>query len=311
MIGRNLDMRGREGMYTYEDAVAATSELCRQIENVPARRQAVREDFYQRFGDADNDGLSYGDSELAFLDWEIQSGVLDPVTGSAWWRNVNLHFIYLAELAGCLAQHGLPGDQAPYPTRCWLTFIADPTPRHWYRAHNASILAGFALHEADARAENAVGQLFLNITLYRLMFAQALVEEATLFAELGALLADPRGFSVKLLVSLAEFYPPHYPLTDADREVIEGHGLGIEELGVRLMDGWIRLELPRLYSEAAVWNQAPELLDYLDGTAPCYPPAVDRCAERAAVQAVALLEGVLAGQDLAVAEQGTRGLQAG
>ena len=65
-------------------AVAATGELCRQIENVPARRRAVREDFYQRFGDADNDGLSYGDSELAFLDWEIQSGVLDPVTGSAW-----------------------------------------------------------------------------------------------------------------------------------------------------------------------------------------------------------------------------------
>ncbi len=311
MIGRNLDMQGRECMYTYEDAVTATGELCRQIENVPSRRRAVREDFYQRFGDTDNDGLSYGDSELAFLDWEIQAGVLDPVTGSAWWRNVNLHFIYLAELAGCLAQHGLPGDQAPYPTRCWLTFIADPTPRHWYRAHNASILAGFALHQADARAENEVGQLFLNITLYRLMFAQALVEEATLFAELGALLADPRGFSVKLLVSLAEFYPPHYPLTDADREVIEGHGLGIEELGVRLMDGWIRLELPRLYSEAAAWNQAPELLDYLDGTAPCYPPAVDRGAERAAIQAVALLEGVLAGQDLAVAEQGASGLQAG
>ena len=32
-------------MYTYEDAVAATRELCRQIENVPARRRAVREDF--------------------------------------------------------------------------------------------------------------------------------------------------------------------------------------------------------------------------------------------------------------------------
>ncbi|MGM3422014.1 hypothetical protein [Pseudomonas benzopyrenica] len=311
MIAQDVDNQSKEAMYTYEDAVAATTELCSQIENLPARRRAVREDFYRSFGDADNDGLSYGDSELAFLDWEIQAGVLDPVTGSAWWRNVNLHFIYLSELAGCLATHQLPGDQAPYPTRCWLTFIADPTPRHWYRAHNASILAGFALHQEDARAENAVGQLFLNITLYRLMFAQALVEEATLFAELGALLADPRGFSVKLLVSLADFYPPHYPLTEADREVIEGHGLGIEELGVRLMDGWIRLELRKLYREAAEWNQAPELLNYLDGDQPAYPPALDRCAVYATAQAVASLEGVLAGQDLAVAEDGTSGLQAG
>ncbi|WP_454253270.1 hypothetical protein [Pseudomonas sp. Marseille-Q7302] len=298
-------------MYSYEEAVAATTELCRQIENCPTRRRAVREAFYQRFGDTDNDGLSYGDSELAFLDWELQAGVLEPMTGSPWWRNVNLHFIYLAELAGCLAHHGLPDDQAPYPTRCWLTFIADPSPRHWYRAHNASILAGFARYQQDARAENAVGQLFLNITLYRLMFAQALVEEATLFAELGALLADPRGFSVKLLVSLADFYPPHYPLTEADREVIEGHGLGIGELGVRLMDGWIRLELPRLYAEAAEWNQAPELLAYLNGDEPAYPPAADRCAERAAAETVALLEGVLAGQGLGVAEQGASGLQAG
>ncbi len=77
------------------------------------------------------------------------------------------------------------------------------------------------------------------------------------------------------------------------------------------MDGWIRFELHKLYSEAAVWNQAPELLAYLDGGEPCYPPAVDRCTERAAAQTVALLEGVLAGQDLTVAEQGASGLQAG
>ncbi len=104
--------------------------------------------------------LSYGDSELAFLDWEIQAGVLDPVTGSAWWRNVK-SALHLSVRAGRLpAQHGLAGDQAPYPTRCWLTFIADPTPRHWYRAHNASILAGFALHQEEARAENAVVSCF-------------------------------------------------------------------------------------------------------------------------------------------------------
>jgi len=310
MIALGFHRKGREGMYTYQDAVDETETLCNDIQNDPAKRRAVREAFYRRFGDTDNDGLSYGDSELAFLDWEIRAGVLDPVTGSAWWRNVNLHFIYLAELAGCLACHGLPGDEAPYPTRCWLTFITDPTPRHWYRAHNASILSGFALHEVDARAENAVGQLFLNITLYRLMFAQALVEEATLFAELGALLADPRGFSVKLLVSLADFYPPHYPLTEADRSVIEGHGLGIEELGVRLMDGWIRLELPRLYREAAAWNQVPELLNYLHGHDSVYPPDGDHHIQVAVAQAAALLKGILAGQDLGVAQDGASGLQA-
>ncbi|KTT59154.1 hypothetical protein NS383_24295, partial [Pseudomonas oryzihabitans] len=87
-------------MNTYEEAVAATRALCEAIRNDPCKRRRVRESFYERFGDADNDGLSYGDSELAFLDWEIRAGVLDPETGSPWWRNVNLNFIYLSELAG-------------------------------------------------------------------------------------------------------------------------------------------------------------------------------------------------------------------
>ncbi|MEH3023472.1 MAG: hypothetical protein PGN19_12150 [Pseudomonas oryzihabitans] len=296
---------------TYEEAVAVTQALCDAIRDDPQARRAVRESFYEQFGDADNDGLSYGDSELAFLDWEIRAGVLAPDTGSRWWRNVNLHFIYLSELAGCLAHHGLPGDQAPFPTRCWLDFIAEPTPRHWYRAHNASILAGFQRHEDDARLENAIGQDFLNITLYRLMFAQALVEDATLFGELGAWLADPRGFSVTLLVHLADFYPPHYPLTEADRPIIEGRGLGLEETAVRLMDGLIRHYLRELYARAAVWNQAPALLGYLDGDDPAYPPAAGHRESLAAARAAASLEGVLAGQDLAVAEDGASGLQAG
>ncbi|WP_295460963.1 hypothetical protein [uncultured Pseudomonas sp.] len=296
---------------TYEEAVAVTQALCDAIRDNPQARRAVRESFYEQFGDADNDGLSYGDSELAFLDWEIRAGVLEPETGSHWWRNVNLNFIYLSELAGCLAQNQLPGDQATFPTRCWLDFIAEPTPRHWYRAHNASILAGFHLYEDDARLENAIGQEFLNITLYRLMFAQALVEDATIFGEIGAWLADPRGFSVTLLVHLADFYPPHYPLTEADRPIIEGKGKGLEETAVRLMDGLIRHFLRELYQAAAAWNQAPELLNYLDGNKPAYPPAAGHREALAAAQAVASLEGVLAGQDVAVAEDGASGLQAG
>ncbi|KTT41016.1 hypothetical protein SB5_04480 [Pseudomonas oryzihabitans] len=298
-------------MNTYEEAVAATRALCEAIRNDPGKRRRVRESFYERFGDADNDGLSYGDSELAFLDWEIRAGVLDPETGSPWWRNVNLNFIYLSELAGCLAQHDIPGDQAPFPTRCWLDFIAEPTPSHWYRAHNSSILDGFHRYEDDARLENEVGQEFLNITLYRLMFAQALVEDATIFGEIGAWLADPRGFSVTLLVHLADFYPPHYPLTEADRPIIEGKGKGLEETAVRLMDGLIRHFLRKLYQAAADWNQAPELLNYLDGNQPAYPPAAGHREALAAAQVVASLEGVFPGQDLPVAEDGASGLQAG
>jgi len=298
-------------MKTYQEAVAATEALCEAIRNDPARRRQVRESFYEQFGDTDKDGLSYGDSELAFLDWEIRAGVLDPETGSHWWRNVNLHFIYLSELAGCLAQYQIPSDEAPFPTRCWLDFIAEPTPRDWYRAHNASILAGFHLYEVDARLENAVGQDFINITLYRLMFAQALVEDATVFGEIGAWLADPRGFSVTLLVHLADFYPPHYPLTEADLPVIEGKGEGLEEAAVRLMDGLIRHYLRELYCKAADWNQAPELLDYLDGNKPAYPPTVDRRAQLAAAQVVASLEGVFPGENLVMAQDGAGGLQAG
>ena len=298
-------------MNTYEEAVAATRALCEAIRNDPGKRRRVRESFYERFGDTDNDGLSYGDSELAFLDWEIRAGVLAPETGSPWWRNVNLNFIYLSELAGCLAQHDIPADQAPFPTRRWLDFIAEPTPSHWYRAHNSSILDGFHLYEDDARLENEVGQEFLNITLYRLMFAQALVEDATIFGEIGAWLADPRGFSVTLLVHLADFYPPHYPLTEADRAIIEGKGKGLEETAVRLMDGLIRHFLRELYQAAADWNQAPELLNYLDGNKPAYPPAAGHREALAAALVAGSLEGVFPGQDLPVAEDGASGLQAG
>lgn len=298
-------------MNTYEEAVAATEALCDAIRNDPCKRRRVRESFYERFGDTDSDGLSYGDSELAFLDWEIRAGVLEPETGSPWWRNVNLNFIYLSELAGCLAQHDIPGDQAPFPTRCWLDFIAKPTPSHWYRAHNSSILDGFHRYEDDARLENEVGQEFLNITLYRLMFAQALVEDATIFGEIGAWLADPRGFSVTLLVHLADFYPPHYPLTETDRPIIEGKGKGLEETAVRLMDGLIRHFLRKLYQAAADWNQAPELLNYLNGNQPAYPPAAGHRETLAATQVMASLEGVFPGQDLPVAEDGASGLQAG
>ncbi|MBU0801561.1 MAG: hypothetical protein KKA05_11250 [Alphaproteobacteria bacterium] len=264
-------------MPTYQELQLETEQLCSSIENSPQARLAVRQAFYQQYGFQDKDGLNFGDSEIAFLKWEIRRGVLNPLTdspqpGSAWWRNVNLRFIYFSELAGKMYANHVTYDKAPMALQHWLAYLQKPTSESWYRAHNTSILAGFDEYKSDAISENEIEQLFLNITLYRLMFAQALVEDATIFGDIGRIIANPKDFSVKLITSLPDFYPTHYPLTEQDKPIIEGREYTIEDHLVYVMDNEIILpHIVRLYQEAANWNSAPFLVHYLNGNVPCYP----------------------------------------
>lgn len=264
-------------MTTYDQLVQQTKTLCHSIADYPEKRLQVRKAFYQTFGFKDKDGLSFGDSEIAFLEWEIKRGVLNPLNdaqqpGSNWWRNVNLKFIFHSELAGAMHQAKVTNPDAPIPVLAWLDFIQSPSPENWYKAHNTTILAGFNEYIADGVAENNIEQIFLNITLYRLMFAQALVEDATIFGDIGEWSADPRYFSVKLITSLPDFYPTHYPLTEADLDVIEGKKHTIEDKLVYVMDHDIILpHIQKLYAEAAKWDQAPWLPTYLNNKEPVYP----------------------------------------
>lgn len=77
-----------------------------------------------------------------------------------------------------------------------MTFVRKPTARHWYRAHNASIVAAYLEHRDLAEAENRTERFFLNVVLLRVLYAHALVGAPKLalgqWAALGAVLGDPR-----------------------------------------------------------------------------------------------------------------------
>ena len=292
-------------MKTYAQLEIAVAALCKSIENYPQKRLEVRQDFYKKHGTSTIlDPYNYGDSEIAFLKWEIKRGVFNPLddqkqAGSPWWRNVNLRFIYFSELAGRVFDEKIIQKDLPIPVQAWLNYLNDQTGENWYKAHNTTILEAFNYYLDDARKENDVEQTFLNIILYRLLFAQAMVEDVTIFGDLGSVLADPRGFSVKLITSLPDFYPTHYPLTEADRPIIEGDELTakdvfyeiikdwkekpnvielikdifqLEDFGVKILDNWIiKPHIKKMYAAAATYDQAPFLPSYLENQEPCYP----------------------------------------
>ena len=49
------------------------------------------------------------------------------------------------------AQGGLGGEPSSQAVRLWLQFIASPTGRNWYRAHNASIVGAYLEHRGSPK----------------------------------------------------------------------------------------------------------------------------------------------------------------
>jgi len=212
-----------------------------------------------------------------------------PQPGSRWWRDVNLDFLYDAQCAAVLHDQGDvdPVDPSlPAPVAYWLAYLRGPSASSWYRAHNASIASGYLRHADSARAEIAAEQVFLNMVLYRLLYAQSMVQEdapgllgwlaRTLrrwkLRGLERLMADPRSPSVDVIVHLPDFYPRHYPLQPADiRDVLErGDSLGVLAEKV-LDDGFILPALTRLYALAAGWLKMPEISCLVANHKPVYP----------------------------------------
>ena len=93
--------------------------------------------------------LPFRRAALSFMRWQERRGVLNPLDasppGSVWWRAVNEGLLRdgceSVALVGGMA--GVPSSQA---VRLWLEFIARPTARNWYRAHNASIVGAYLEH---------------------------------------------------------------------------------------------------------------------------------------------------------------------
>ncbi|MBL8961750.1 MAG: hypothetical protein JNJ98_17955 [Gemmatimonadetes bacterium] len=277
-------------MTTWDELHVQARRRVDAVADDPQGRLELRMEFYRTHGDshaliasgaispdAPDAEFGYGRSELDFMRWEIRRGVLNPVDGapgargSAWWRAVNADFLVDGVLASLGHEAGLPAEGAPRSVEPWLRWIASPGAASWYRAHNTSIIAGYAGRLRLAAAEQRPEQVFVNLVLYRVLFAQAMVEGAE-FGTLGRFLANPRLPSVDLMVHLPDFYPDHYPLSPSDIRHVMHRGHGLEEAAVLCLDeAMIHPQLMRLYAAAARWNRSPELTGWITDGEPAYP----------------------------------------
>jgi hypothetical protein len=235
--------------------------------------------------------LPFRRAALSFMGWQAHRGVLNPLDGSppgsVWWRQVNERLLR----DGCEAVAlvgGLAGEPSSQPVRLWLEFIARPTARNWYRAHNASIVGGYLDHQDLTEAESVAERFFMNVALGRVLYAHALVGAPRLalgrFAPLGRLLGDPRLGMAGAFLSLRRVLPNRYPLAlDVERYIADEQRLG------RMLDYAVIVpRLQRLYQWSAEELGEPRLLDLIRDGNPTYAwPFEQRHVWRAAHMPVA------------------------
>lgn len=251
-------------------------EIVFRVSDNPQGRYKLRYEFYQKYGDRfikGNEGL--GNSELAFIDWEIKRGTLNPTNtqqpGSPWWREVNSHFLYLATLAQLIKESREEFQDLPIPVSFWLDYINTPNECSWYRAHNSSIISGYQIADSLAYNETMYEQYFMNIVLYRLLYAQSMVEGVS-FGILGKIFANPRGCAVSIITDIEAFYPSHYPLSKEDIKYVTHHAHNLIGVVEDVFDKlFIVPHLNELYTEAATWNNAPIVKKFIKKNKPIYP----------------------------------------
>lgn len=194
--------------------------------------------------------------------WELERGVLNGLDaappGSRWWRAMNERLLRDGQEAA-LRTRGHGGQHSAPTVGLWDAFIAAPTARNWYRAHNASIVAAYLEHRDLAEAESRVERFFLNVVLTRVLYAHAMVA-APRFAlghlrPLGRVLGDPRLGMAGIFLSMGRVLPDRYPAEgELDTYLRAEHGFG------RILDyAVIQPRLQRLYAWSAGELGTPEL----------------------------------------------------
>ncbi|MBE1488277.1 hypothetical protein [Plantactinospora soyae] len=258
---------------------AKAAELVGAVRNDPAARLRLAAQFY----DSNSGGPTirpYRRAEIAFMRWQIQRGVLNPVDadgqggGSPWWRAVNEGLLRDAFEANLRLRSGqLTAGSAPVER--WMAFLRTPTPRTWYRAHNSSIVAGYLAHRHLVEAELPVEKFFMDVALLRVLYADCLLSNPRLalghFAPLGPVLGDPRRKGTAVFLSLNNILPASYPIQE--RELVSV--LEAENYLGRLIDyGAILPRAQALYEHAADDLEQPKLLQLVraDGPAYAWPP---------------------------------------
>jgi len=242
--------------------------------------------------------LPFRRAALSFMRWQAHRGVLNALDasppGSVWWRGVNERLLR----DGCesVALVGdLGGEPSSRAVQLWLEFIARPTGRNWYRAHNASIVGAYLENRDLAEEESEPERFFMNVALVRVLYAHALVGAPHLalgrLALLGRVLGDPRIGMAGVFLSLRRVLPNRYPLAlEVDRYIADEQRLG------RLLDYSVIVpRLQRMYEWSAVELGEPRLHDLVRDGNPVYAwpfeerhvwrsvrlPAVGRALERA------------------------------
>src|ERR1700683_1288593 len=115
--------------------------LVEEVRDDPRARLALCARTYHQLTGRSVRHLRFRRAALSFMRWQISRGVLASldaeVPGSRWWRAVNERLLR----DGCemLARSGgQDGPPSSATVELWIRFLADPTARSWYRAHNAS-----------------------------------------------------------------------------------------------------------------------------------------------------------------------------
>ena len=256
-----------------QHALALAEAQVAAVRDDPAARLALMAQvFHGPTGRAPRH-LPFRRAALSFMRWQARRGVLAPLDasppGSVWWRAINERLLRdgcetIALLGGSA---GEPSSQA---VRLWLEFGARPTRVSWYRAHNASIVAGYLEHQDLADAESPPERFFMNVALLRVLYAHALAAAPRLalgrFAPLGRVLGDPRLGMAGAFLSLRRVLPDRYPLAlDVERYVAAEQRLG------RLLDYAVIVpRLQRLYEWSAAELDEPRLLELVRDGSPIY-----------------------------------------
>ena len=196
--------------HSWIDLAAAAEARVTAHEDHPSDRRRLREAFYAQHACSGLGRYGYGTAEIAFLQWEIDRGVLNaldaPEPGSRWWRGVNHRFNVTSETAGLGHSHGLSRDGAPTSVALWLDYLDQPSRRSWYRAHTRSIQDGVDEMRPHLRDEPAREQVFIRRVLRRLAAAHRLSQ---LPGPLGVF-ADPR-LGVVDALTRTPLYSRSYP----------------------------------------------------------------------------------------------------
>ena len=217
--------------------------------------------------------LPYKRAAMSFMRWQAERGVLDPIDatppGSLWWRAVNERLLR----DGCEAvarSGGLLGEPSSPTIEAWMAFIERPTPRSWYAAHNASIVAAYLEHPDLAGQESMAERFFLNVVLLRVLFAHALVAAPRMalgyLAPIGRLLGDPRLGMAGAFLSLRRVLPDRYPLAGD----VEAYRSDEQRLGLLLDYAVISPRLQRLYDWSANELAQPGLRGLIQNGSPTY-----------------------------------------